>query len=234
MGYYTELKTEIKVKNDEDVFYALRWIMDMDRWGGEGLKKPSAEHEFFDKPRAQMIFTCDWDFEPILKSDKDFIYLKTSAQIKNYEKSIDSFISWITPYVQEGLLDGGAFAETRGGNSEGYWKHSVIEGEYNEEYIADPETKYGMGITITERRENIYSMLPFPKVETFQDLLDLAEPYGFEKIEKIESMNKPEVTVIVHCKKGQKNKKRKMKRFINKLKQRKMVYATIIVNGRTI
>ena len=106
---YTELVLNVSIKDEtsDDVLSALKWMLDS--------KAPTEflliDHELFSLSRAQyMLRSSSYYFIPQPSSSliEDCYggkthYLSIRCDLKNYESEIETFLSWISTYLECGF-----------------------------------------------------------------------------------------------------------------------------------
>ncbi len=112
MGYYTELKFNVKLKQDtpEDVVNILKRVIyerdlghDKVLFNTEDVFKPELNHPFFKCERWYMLFLST-NFDDEMQGGRFYeengrwiIILHT--EFKNYDNKIDNFFDWIKPFI---------------------------------------------------------------------------------------------------------------------------------------
>lgn len=104
MGMYTELRFAAKLKEDtpEEVINILRYMVEE----GEGLTHPIPDHPLFHTSRWSWMLRSDsYYFSATTHSsfvqDYRSWYLTVQCNLKNYDREIEKFVSWIMPYVAD-------------------------------------------------------------------------------------------------------------------------------------
>lgn len=112
MGYYTELKFKVKLKQDtpENVVDILKRVINERDLGHEKVLfksddvfKPELDHPFFKCERWYMLFlSTNWDEE--MQGGKFYEengrwVLDLHTEFKNYDREIDHFFEWIKPFI---------------------------------------------------------------------------------------------------------------------------------------
>lgn len=104
MGMYTELHFNAELKDDvpEDVMDTLRFMVGLE--SEPPLNTP--DHPLFSTYRWDFMLECDSYYFPastrselVYAEPNDDYYLCIRCNLKNYDKEIQKFIDWITPYV---------------------------------------------------------------------------------------------------------------------------------------
>lgn len=113
MGYYTELKLNIKLKKetpDNIIEFLKKVLIDKDigvdnkfLFKSGDVFKPWFSHDFFKCQRWYMLFlSTNWDEDMQggkLREDKGNWTVNLHTEFKNYDDEIDKFMDWITPYI---------------------------------------------------------------------------------------------------------------------------------------
>lgn len=100
MGMYTEFYFRAELKNDPPL---IAWLS-VDVWESE----PFDQHEFFTQPRWRHIFDgagAVYQFaRPLRVQPKEHSWqearITISSSLKHYGNEIDTFLSWIHPYLE--------------------------------------------------------------------------------------------------------------------------------------
>lgn len=107
MGMYTELVLACALKGElpEDVRYALNVMLYAEEIAD---KSKLPKHPLFETERWDLLFTCSsYSFAAattrlMVHNDIKNIYrLTVISSLKNYDKVIEKFIDWITPYIEK-------------------------------------------------------------------------------------------------------------------------------------
>jgi len=100
MGMYTEFIIDAKLKENTPI-EIIKCINNMVN---------DIEDKTFTYERNPLYNYCKSD--PKAKSFKK-LHLKAHGKIKNYWNDIDKFVNFITPHIEKGFLEGGAFSKSK-------------------------------------------------------------------------------------------------------------------------
>lgn len=101
MGMYTELFLQVPLKKDtpKSMLNTLRFML------GESVQEEVSPP--FDSPRWEWMLRSSSHYHyPVAHSSLDYLnyvdqhYLFVRCDLKNYEGEIDSFLKWVSPYVE--------------------------------------------------------------------------------------------------------------------------------------
>jgi len=112
MGYYTELKFDVKLKQDtpENVVNILKRVInerdlghDKVLFSTEDVFKPELDHPFFKCERWYMLFlSTNWNDEMQggrFHEENGRWIINLHTEFKNYDSEIDNFFDWIKPFI---------------------------------------------------------------------------------------------------------------------------------------
>jgi len=112
MGYYTELKFDVKLKKDtpENVVNILKRVIiehdlghDKALFKTEDVFKPELNHQFFKCERWYMLFLST-NFDDEMQGGRFYEEngrwtINLHTEFKNYDNEIDNFFDWIKPFI---------------------------------------------------------------------------------------------------------------------------------------
>lgn len=113
MGMYTELSMRCGLKKDvpQYVIETLKYMLDYTLYP-ELKEGPEETREIITGRQTRMLQLASYSFHPYSKSSLDYnpivetYYFSTMFSIKNYEKEIEKFVEWLTPFID---ADDGTF-----------------------------------------------------------------------------------------------------------------------------
>ena len=112
MGYYTELKFDVKLKQDtpENVVNILKMVInerdlghDKVLFSSEDVFKPELNNPFFKCERWYMLFLST-NFDDEMQGSRFYEengrwIINLHTEFKNYDSEIDNFFDWIKPFI---------------------------------------------------------------------------------------------------------------------------------------
>jgi len=112
MGYYTELKFKVKLKQDtpENVVNILKRVIntrdlghDKALFNTEDVFNPEFDHPFFKCERWYMLFLST-NFDDEMRGGRFYEengrwIINLHTEFKNYNSEIDNFFDWIKPFI---------------------------------------------------------------------------------------------------------------------------------------
>lgn len=109
MGMYTELLFKAELKRDvpQHAVDTLRYLV-----GDSDEQDFPKDHEFFDGDRWDIVlrggsaYFCTGATKLWFDNISNRWYLAANSSIKNYDRDIEKFLAWISPYVEDSYPGG--------------------------------------------------------------------------------------------------------------------------------